>query len=278
MKIGIVGMGIMGSGIAQLSATSGHEVVATDVSKTFYDRAMVSIGKSLDKLIEKKLVSQDKGKILARIVYTDDVKAFAGCEIVIEAVVENYKDKVEFFRKIEPIVAPSAIIASNTSSISITSLGASLKDPSRFLGIHFFNPVALMNLIELVKGVKTSNEAVGRATEFAKSVGKEYVVVNDSPGFVTTRVIALLVNEGAFEYSEGLASREDIDKALKLGGNFPMGPLTLGDLIGLDTVVNIMDVMYDSFKDPKFRAAPILRKMVEAGKLGRKSGEGFYKY
>ncbi|MCL4446807.1 MAG: 3-hydroxyacyl-CoA dehydrogenase NAD-binding domain-containing protein [Thermoplasmatales archaeon] len=278
MKIGIVGMGIMGSGIAQLSATSGHEVVATDVSKAFYDRGMVSIGKSLDKLIEKKLVNQDKGKILARIVYTDDVRAFAGCEIVIEAVVENYKDKVEFFRKIEPIVAPNAIIASNTSSISITSLGASLKDPSRFLGIHFFNPVALMNLIELVKGVKTSNEAVGRATEFAKSVGKEYVVVNDSPGFVTTRVIALLVNEGAFEYSEGLASREDIDKALKLGGNFPMGPLTLGDLIGLDTVVNIMDVMYDSFKDPKFRAAPILRKMVEAGKLGRKSGEGFYKY
>ncbi len=278
MKIGIVGMGIMGSGIAQLSATAGHEVLATDVSKAFYDRAVLSMGKSLDKLIEKKLISQDKGAVLSRIVYADDVKNFSECDIVIEAVVENLKEKVEFFRKVEPIVSPNAILASNTSSISITSLGASLKDPTRFLGIHFFNPVALMNLIEIIKGVRTSKQAVDRATDFSKSVGKEYVIVNDSPGFVTTRVIALLVNEGAFEYSEGLASREDIDKALKLGGNFPMGPLTLGDLIGLDTVVNIMDVMYDSFKDPKFRAAPILRKMVEAGRLGRKSGEGFYKY
>ena len=278
MKVGVAGLGIMGSGIAQLAATSGHDVVVTDVSKTFFDRAVVSIGKSLDKLIEKKIVSQDRGKILSRIVYTDDLKSFSGCDIVIETVIENYKEKVEFFKKIEAIVSPNAIIASNTSSISITALGASLKDPSRFLGIHFFNPVPLMSLIELIKGVNTSKESVEKAIEFSKSVGKEFVVVNDSPGFVTTRVIGLLVNEGAFEFSEGLASKEDIDKALKLGGNFPMGPLTLGDLIGLDTVVNIMDVMFDAFKDPKFRVAPILRKMVEAGKLGRKTGEGFYKY
>ena len=278
MKVGVAGLGIMGSGIAQLAATSGHDVVVTDVSKTFFDMAVVSIGKSLDKLIEKKIVNQDRGKILSRIVYTDDLKSFSSCDIVIEAVIENYKEKVEFFKKIEAIVSPNAIIASNTSSISITALGASLKDPSRFLGIHFFNPVPLMNLIELIKGVNTSKESVEKAIEFSKSVGKEFVVVNDSPGFVTTRVIGLLVNEGAFEFSEGLASKEDIDKALKLGGNFPMGPLTLGDLIGLDTVVNIMDVMFDAFKDPKFRVAPILRKMVEAGKLGRKTGEGFYKY
>ena len=278
MKVGVAGLGIMGSGIAQLAATSGHDVVVTDVSKTFFDRAVVSIGKSLDKLIEKKIVNQDRGKILSRIVYTDDLKSFSGCDIVIEAVIENYKEKVEFFKKIEVIVSPNAIIASNTSSISITALGAGLKDPSRFLGIHFFNPVPLMNLIELIKGVRTSKESVEKAIEFSKSVGKEFVVVNDSPAFVTTRVIGLLVNEGAFEFSEGLASKEDIDKALKLGGNFPMGPLTLGDLIGLDTVVNIMDVMFDAFKDPKFRVAPILRKMVEAGKLGRKTGEGFYKY
>ncbi|MCL4411878.1 MAG: 3-hydroxyacyl-CoA dehydrogenase NAD-binding domain-containing protein [Candidatus Thermoplasmatota archaeon] len=278
MKVGVAGLGIMGSGIAQLAATSGHDVVVTDVNKTFFDRAVVSIGRSLDKLIEKKIVNQDRGKILSRIVYTDDLKSFSGCDIVIEAVIENYKEKVEFFKKIEVIVSPNAIIASNTSSISITALGASLKDPSRFLGIHFFNPVPLMNLIELIKGVKTSKESIEKAIEFSKSVGKEFVVVNDSPGFVTTRVIGLLVNEGAFEFSEGLASKEDIDKALKLGGNFPMGPLTLGDLIGLDTVVNIMDVMFDAFKDPKFRVAPILRKMVEAGKLGRKTGEGFYKY
>jgi len=278
MKIGVIGVGIMGSGIAQLSATAGHNVVVTDVSKEFYDRAVLSMNKSLDKLIEKKVVNQSKEKILSRITYSEDLKVFSDCNIVIEAVVENLKEKVAFFKKLEPIVSKDAILASNTSSISITSLASSLKDPTRFLGIHFFNPVALMNLIELIKGVKTSNEALEKAIEFSKSVGKEYVVVNDSPGFVTTRVIALLVNEGAFEYAEGLASKEDIDKALKLGGNFPMGPLTLGDLIGLDTVVNIMDVMYDSFKDPKFRAAPILRKMVEAGKLGRKTGEGFYKY
>ncbi len=278
MKVGVVGVGIMGSGIAQLSAVSGNDVVVTDVSRAFYDRAVVSMGKSLDKLIEKKLISQDKEKVLSRITYSEDLKEFSGCDIVIEAVVENLKSKVEFFKKIEGVVSPNALLASNTSSISITSLAASLKDPSRFVGIHFFNPVALMNLIEIIKGVKTSQQSVERAIEYSKSVKKEFVVVNDSPGFVTTRVIAMLVNEGAFEFSEGLATREDIDKALKLGGNFPMGPLTLGDLIGLDTVVNIMDVMYDAFKDPKFRAAPILRKMVEAGKLGRKSGEGFYKY
>lgn len=278
MKVGIVGMGIMGAGIAQVSATSGHEVVATDVAKTYYDRGVAAIEKSLDKLIEKKQVSQTKDEILSRIRFAGDLKEFSGCDLVIEAVVENHKEKIEFFKKIEPIVSTNTLISSNTSSISITSLGSSLKDPQRFLGIHFFNPVPLMNLIEIIKGVRTSNEAVARAIDFAKSVKKEYVVVNDSPGFVTTRVIAMLVNEGAFELSEGLASKEDIDKALKLGGNFPMGPLTLGDLIGLDTVVNIMDVMYDAYKDPKFRAAPILRKLVEAGKLGRKSGEGFYKY
>jgi 3-hydroxybutyryl-CoA dehydrogenase len=278
MKVGVVGMGIMGSGIAQLSASSGHELIVTDVNRSFYDRAVISMGKSLDKLIAKKLITEEREKVLSRIAYTDDIKDFFECDIVIEAVVENQKEKVEFFRKIEPIVSQNTIISSNTSSISITSLGASLKDPTRFLGIHFFNPVPLMNLIELVKGVKTSKQTVERAIDFAKSVGKEYVVVNDSPGFVTTRIIAMLVNEGAFEFSEGLASKEDIDKALKLGGNFPMGPLTLGDLIGLDTTVNIMDIMYESFKDPKYRAAPILRKMVEAGKLGKKSGEGFYKY
>jgi 3-hydroxybutyryl-CoA dehydrogenase len=278
MKIGIVGMGIMGSGIAQISATAGHDVIATDVSKTFYDKGIAAISKSLDKLIDKKMINRSKEEVLSKIKYAEGLNQFSGCDIVIEAVVENQKEKIEFFKKIEPIVSPKALISSNTSSISITSLGSSLRDPSRFLGIHFFNPVPLMNLIEIIKGVRTSNDAVARAIEFSKSVNKEYVVVNDSPGFVTTRVIAMLVNEGAFEFSEGLASREDIDKALKLGGNFPMGPLTLGDLIGLDTVVNIMDVMYDSFKDPKFRAAPILRKMVEAGKLGRKSGEGFYKY
>ena len=278
MKIGVVGMGIMGSGIAQLSATAGHDVVATDVSRAFFDRAVVSMGKSLDKLIEKKLVSREKAQILSSISYTEDLKDFSKCDFIIEAVVENQRNKIDFFRKIEPIVSSSAIISSNTSSISITSLASSLKDPSRFVGIHFFNHVPLMNLIEIIKGVKTSKQTVDKAIEFSKSVGKEYVIVEDSPGFVTTRVIAMLINEGAFEFSEGIASREDIDKALKLGGNFPMGPLTLGDMIGLDTVVNIMDVMYDSFKDPKFRAAPILRKMVEAGKLGRKTGEGFYKY
>ncbi|MEM3667599.1 MAG: 3-hydroxyacyl-CoA dehydrogenase NAD-binding domain-containing protein, partial [Thermoplasmatales archaeon] len=275
MKIGIAGMGIMGSGIAQVCATNGYTVLATDVNKAFYERGISSITKSLDKLIEKKIVTEPKQKILDRISFTDDLKSFEDCDIIIEAVVENYKEKTEFFKKIENFVGDDVLIGSNTSSISITSLASVLRKPERFLGIHFFNPVPLMNLVELIKGMRTSDETISRGKEFSKSIKKEFVVVNDSPGFVTTRIIVMLVNEGAFEYSEGLASKEDIDKALKLGGNFPMGPLTLGDLIGLDTVVNIMDTMYEAFKDPKYRAAPILRKMVEAGKLGRKSGEGF---
>jgi 3-hydroxybutyryl-CoA dehydrogenase len=278
MKIGIIGLGIMGSGIAQVSATSGVEVLVTDVSRAFYERALKNMGGSLDKLIAKKIVTQGKEQILSRITYTDDFKDFSGCDIVIEAVVENIMEKKKVFSRVEPYLSENSILASNTSSISITSLASQLKRQERFVGVHFFNPVPLMNLIEIIRGVRTSQESIDRAIDFSRKIGKEYVVVNDSPGFVTTRIIAMLVNEGAFEYSENLASKEDIDKALKLGGNFPMGPLTLGDLIGLDTVVNIMDTLYDSYKDPKFRAAPILRKMVEAGKLGKKSGEGFYKY
>jgi len=278
MKIGVVGMGIMGSGIAQACATSGHSVLATDVSKAFFDKGMSSISKSLDKLGEKKVISESKDTIMERISFVESVDKFSECDVVIEAIVENEKEKKVLLKKVEEVVGENAVIASNTSSISITSLGSALRKPERFMGIHFFNPVPLMNLIELIKGVRTSEETVKKGIDFSKSLKKEFVVVNDSPGFVTTRIIVMLVNEGAFEYSEGLASKEDIDKALKLGGNFPMGPLTLGDLIGLDTVVNIMDTMYEAFKDPKYRAAPILRKMVEAGKLGRKSGEGFYKY
>jgi len=278
MKIGIIGLGIMGSGIAQVSATSGVEVLVTDVSRAFYERALKNMGGSLDKLIAKKIVTQGKEQILSRITYTEDFKDFSGCDIVIEAVVENIMEKKKVFSRVEPYLSENSILASNTSSISITSLASQLKRQERFVGVHFFNPVPLMNLIEIIRGVRTSQESIDRAIDFSRKIGKEYVVVNDSPGFVTTRIIAMLVNEGAFEYSENLASKEDIDKALKLGGNFPMGPLTLGDLIGLDTVVNIMDTLYDSYKDPKFRAAPILRKMVEAGKLGKKSGEGFYKY
>lgn len=278
MKVGVVGLGIMGNGIAQVSATFGHDVLVTDVSREFYDRAIATINKSLDKLIEKKVVTEPKEKILSRISFTEDYKGFADRDIVIEAVVESPNLKREIFKKVEPVIPEDSILASNTSSISITSLASNLERPERFLGVHFFNPVPLMNLIELVRGFRTSEEIVKKGIEYSKSINKEYVVVNDSPGFVTTRVIAMLVNEGAFEYGEGIASKEDIDKALKLGGNFPMGPLTLGDLVGLDTTVNIMDVMFESFKDPKYRAAPILRKMVEAGKLGRKSGEGFYKY
>ncbi len=278
MKIGVIGLGIMGSGIAQVSAAAGHEVITTDVSKQIYDKAMVSIGKSLDKLTEKKVITEKKESILSRIKFTDNYSDFSDCDITIEAVVENINMKKEIYSKVEPYLKDDAILASNTSSISITSLAATTKRPEKFIGIHFFNPVPLMNLVELIKGLRTSEEIIQKSIDYVKTLKKEYVVVNDSPGFVTTRIIVMLVNEGAFEYAEGLASKEDIDKALKFGGNFPMGPLTLGDLIGLDTVVNIMDTLYESFKDPKYRAAPILRKMVEAGKIGKKSGEGFYKY
>lgn len=278
MKIGLIGLGIMGAGIAQVSAVNGHEMIVTDVDKKFYDRAVQGIAKSLDKLASKGMVKVGKEEVFSRITYTDDPKDFSDCELIIEAVVENLEEKRKVFRNLEPYLKDDAILASNTSSISITALASQLKNPSNFVGIHFFNPVPLMNLVEVIRGIRTSQGAIDKAVELSRSIGKEHVIVNDSPGFVTTRIIVMLVNEGAFEYSENLASVEDIDKALKLGGNFPMGPLKLGDLIGLDTVVNIMDTLADSYRDPKFRAAPILRKMVEAGKLGKKSGEGFYKY
>lgn len=278
MRIGVIGMGIMGSGIAEVTAIAGHEVYATEVTKQLYQKGIDSITKSLEKLIEKKVVKESKDTILSRIKYLEDYSEFSKCDIVIEAIVENLQAKKELYKKLEPYLSDKAILGSNTSSISITSLASGLKNPQRFLGIHFFNPVPLMNLVELIKGVRTEQEAIDKSIEYVKSIGKEFVVVNDSPGFVTTRIIVTMVNEGAFILQEGLASKEEIDKALKLGGNFPMGPLTLGDLIGLDTVLNIMDTLYDEFHDPKYRAAPILRKLVEAGKLGRKSGEGFYKY
>jgi len=278
MKIGVIGMGIMGSGIAEVTAIAKHEVYATEVSQQLYQKGIESISKSLDKLIEKKVVKEDKGTILSRIKYIDDYSKFQECDIIIEAIVENLNAKKELYKKLEPHLKNDAILGSNTSSISITSLASGLKNPEKFLGIHFFNPVPLMNLVEIIKGIRTEQYAIDKTIEYVKSINKEFVVVNDSPGFVTTRIIVTMVNEGAFILQEGLASKEDIDKALKLGGNFPMGPLTLGDLIGLDTVLNIMDTLYESFKDPKYRAAPILRKMVEAGKLGKKSGEGFYKY
>jgi len=278
MKIGVIGMGIMGSGIAEVTAIAKHEVYATEVSQQLYQKGIESISKSLDKLIEKKVVKEDKGTILSRIKYIDDYSKFGECDIIIEAIVENLNAKKELYKKLEPHLKKDAILGSNTSSISITSLASGLKNPEKFLGIHFFNPVPLMNLVEIIKGIRTEQYAIDKTIEYVKSINKEFVVVNDSPGFVTTRIIVTMVNEGAFILQEGLASKEDIDKALKLGGNFPMGPLTLGDLIGLDTVLNIMDTLYESFKDPKYRAAPILRKMVEAGKLGKKSGEGFYKY
>ncbi len=278
MKIGVIGMGIMGSGIAEVTAIAKHEVYATEVSQQLYQKGIESISKSLDKLIEKKVVKEDKGTILSRIKYIDDYSKFRECDIIIEAIVENLNAKKELYKKLEPHLNKDTILGSNTSSISITSLASGLKNPEKFLGIHFFNPVPLMNLVEIIKGIRTEQYAIDKTIEYVKSINKEFVVVNDSPGFVTTRIIVTMVNEGAFILQEGLASKEDIDKALKLGGNFPMGPLTLGDLIGLDTVLNIMDTLYESFKDPKYRAAPILRKMVEAGKLGKKSGEGFYKY
>jgi 3-hydroxybutyryl-CoA dehydrogenase len=278
MKIGVIGMGIMGSGIAEVTAIAKHEVYATEVSQQLYQKGIESISKSLDKLIEKKVVKEDKGTILSRIKYIDDYSKFRECDIIIEAIVENLNAKKDLYKKLEPHLKEDTILGSNTSSISITSLASGLKNPEKFLGIHFFNPVPLMNLVEIIKGIRTEQYAIDKTIEYVKSINKEFVVVNDSPGFVTTRIIVTMVNEGAFILQEGLASKEDIDKALKLGGNFPMGPLTLGDLIGLDTVLNIMDTLYESFKDPKYRAAPILRKMVEAGKLGKKSGEGFYKY
>lgn len=278
-KVGVVGAGTMGNGIAQVFAASGFQVKMRDVGQAPLDRAMAAIQKSLGKLVEKgKLSAEDSEAAVGRIATTTELSDLGDCDLVVEAIFENFEAKAAAFRELDGLLAPEAILASNTSSIDITRLAAVTKRADRFIGMHFFNPVPLMSLVEVIRGLATSDETYETVRDLAVRLGKTPVEVKDYPGFVSNRVLMPMINEAIFTLYENVASKEDIDTVMKLGMNHPMGPLTLADFIGLDVCLDILYVLYDGFKDPKYRPCPLLVKMVQAGKLGRKSGEGFYKY
>jgi 3-hydroxybutyryl-CoA dehydrogenase len=276
---GVVGAGTMGNGIAQVLAASGRKVRLVDVNRQALDRGMTAIQKSLSKLVEKgKVSAADKDATLERLQPATDLDALQGSTIAIEAVVESLPTKMAVFAKLQEILGEDAVLASNTSSISITEIARTVQRPERVIGMHFMNPVPLMELVEIVRGVKTSEETVGRVRDLAAELGKTPVVVQDYPGFVSNRVLMPMINEAIFCLMEGVADKEAIDTVMKLGMAHPMGPLKLADLIGLDVCLQILEVLHQGFGDPKYRPCPLLRNMVAAGRLGRKTGEGFYSY
>lgn len=278
MKFGVIGAGQMGGGIAQVAAQSGFDVVVHDQKQDFLDRGKGVIQKSLTKLHEKGKLSDAPDTVLGRIQFTTDLKDFADCDLVVEAIVENQGVKNDLFRQLGQIVKADGILASNTSSIPITALAAASGRPEQFIGMHFMNPVPLMQLVEVIRGYQTSDETTRIVTETAEKMGKTPLACNDFPGFVSNRILMPMLNEAIQCVMEGVAEPEAIDGIMKLGMNHPMGPLTLADFIGLDTCLAIMEVLHQGLGDDKYRPSPLLRKMVQAGLLGRKSGEGFYKY
>lgn len=278
-KFGVVGAGQMGNGIAHVAALSGISVLLGDVTPAILEKALGTIGKNMDRQVAKGAITpQEKEQALARITTTTSLEDFASCQVVVEAVVENLETKAEVFRTLDAALPPEAILASNTSSISITRLAALTKRPDRFIGMHFFNPVPVMQLVEVVRGIATSAETFSTILALAQKMGKTPVEVNDFPGFVSNRVLMPMINEAIFAVYEGVATPEAVDAVMKLGMNHPMGPLQLADFIGLDTCLAILKVLYEGLGDPKYRPCPLLVKMVDAGWLGRKSGRGFYQY
>jgi len=281
MKIGVVGAGTMGGGIAQVSAFSGCDVVVRDVSAESLQKGRAQIEKSLRKIIEKSETPDKSGlfdQTLGRISWTTDWEALGGCELIVEAVFEEFGVKAAVLQELEKICSPRTILASNTSSISITKLAGTTSRPEMIIGMHFMNPVPLMKLVEIVRGVLTSQETYERTRDLAQALGKTAVEVRDFPGFISNRILMPMINEAVFALMEGVADPESIDQVMKLGMNHPMGPLRLADLIGLDVCLDIMNVLFEGFKDSKYRPCPLLVKMVDAGLLGRKSGRGFFDY
>ncbi len=278
-KIGVCGAGTMGHGIVQVCAQAGYEVVVREVNEEALNRGLSMIEKNLNRAVSKgKIAEDDKKAIMGRIKGTTKLEDFADVDFFIEAVVELEDVKKEVFQAVDEVTRPDIVLATNTSSISITKIAAWTKRPDKVIGMHFMNPVPVMKLIEVIKGLQTSDEVTDLTVKLSKKLGKVPVVINDSPGFVSNRVLMPMINEAIFALYEGVGSPEDIDTIMKLGMNHPMGPLALADLIGLDTCLYILNVMYESFGDPKYRPCPLLVKMVDAGYLGRKTGRGFYDY
>ncbi len=279
MKFGVIGAGQMGAGIAQVAAVAGFDVLLRDVEQRFLEKGMAGIKKSLEKLVEKeKLEAQAKDVALSRIKTTTSLEDFADCDLVVEAILENEAIKLELFTALGRIVKPSGVLASNTSSIPITLLATASGRSDRFIGMHFMNPVPLMTLVEVIRGHSTSDATTHLILEVSAKMGKTPVQCNDFPGFISNRILMPMLNEAIQCVMEGVATPEAIDQIMKLGMNHPMGPITLADFIGLDTCLAIMEVLHQGLGDDKYRPSPLLRKMVQAGKLGRKSGRGFYEY
>ncbi len=278
-RVGVIGAGTMGNGIAHVFARSGFSVVLCDVEQRFLDRALGTISKNLDRELAKgKVTSDESVAALGRIQPVTDRSKLADCHFIVEAATEKFEIKTEIFRDLDRLTKPDVVLASNTSSISITKLAALTKRPEKIIGMHFFNPVPVMKLVEVIRGLATSQETFDTVRELAIKLEKTPVEVNDAPGFVSNRVLMPLINEAIYTVMEGVATPEAIDEVFKLGMAHPMGPLTLADFIGLDVCRDIMRVMHEGLGDPKYRPCPLLLKMVDAGWLGRKSGRGFYKY
>ena len=277
--VGVVGAGTMGNGIAQAFATSGYDVVMRDIKQEFVDRGVSTIRKSLERMAARNKISADaKDAALARVKGTVDVASLKDCDLIVEAALENVDLKTKLFTELDQLCKADAILATNTSSISVTKIAAATKRPAKVIGMHFFNPVPVMQLIEVIRALQTDDETCDAVLETSRTIGKTPHLVKDSYGFVVNRVLIPMINEAINCLYEGLAGPEDIDEVMKLGANHPIGPLALADLIGLDVTLNVMQTLYEGFEDSKYRPSPLLKQMVDAGYLGRKTGRGFHKY